>query len=397
MSDELSRLLGRVAERHGAQAQASADPAALVSSIVSRARGRRRATAAISVAASVGLAAAVGGVAYLGAGGAWSPAQEPGVAIALSQAPEPTPEEPTLPSPDASAAPLRGDGFPEASPLDAAAWAAVGEGWTVRIVGVAAAAEGAQAPEAVLYLVSPDERWYEVTALGDEAALDARVATWREREQTLTVTWRDAQGLPHASEVSLPGGEASEIAFAMPGGATSSAVTPVAVDDAGTELWRAVAPDGAARYYRWSADRGWTVAALSTEVLIAGDGAFAAPSGATRGEQVRPDGAALALDRSSRADGVIDEVAFYDLDADVVWVQPSGMTAAGCTFTGWGRLGSQVTYACAGEEPAVDMPKAPPLGGLASLAINQHPDASVAVRSLVAWGGRLSPEALAGS
>ncbi len=360
MSEEIGRQIEDAAAARSREASSRVDRARLADSIVAGATRRRRvrgfATAAFAV---VGVLAVAGGT--VAAMAAWGPdAVAPATQGATPSATVPA-ESSASPSPTVTApvadvgldgiadypalAAARGEGFPSAYVMEDWVWDHVGPGWSLESYSMRLGAyvEPAQeAPNPVVYLVSPDGAAFELVALDHAQSTGLRVVSWREDERTATVWWEgDGTNSGDAAELDLQTGALDPLDFTMPGKIHSRWETPIAVAADGTELWEAGASGVAPRFYRWSHADGWTVAAINALPGLGTTSGFSLFGEFNPGpaKYVRDDGNAVVLERvkdggdPDMGDPPI-EIATYNLARDVVT-----LTQVPPSFEGWELFG----------------------------------------------------------
>lgn len=343
MSDEISRRLDEAVARHGRESASGVALSAIASSVIGKARRRRRVTGALTVAgAFVGLAMVGGGA--LAAVNSWEDRRASfdsaldAPTVAMSQAPSPTPDTSAMPSADPNptramenyppVAATRGSEFPKAYEMRDWVWDYVGEGWSLQsysgnidLGAVKPAGENSDTvPDAAVYLVDPEGAAFELVELDAEHSVGLRVVSWQEDQRTARIVW-DGAGetvTGGGGDLNLDTGEVTPLVFSTPWG-VSSTVEPVAVSAAGNELWRAWLGTHV-RYYRYGPADGWTVASVNDLEGI-GD-RQANPRWDTArlvGETVvgtRPDSAAVVFELRPTGTSAPSHVAVYDVDAE---------------------------------------------------------------------------------
>lgn len=219
--------------------------------------------------------------------------------------------------------------YPEAHVMETWVWDAVGDGWALDVASMVQYPQinGGELAPAVLYLVSPEEVWFEVAPLPERAWNGARVTTWREQDGVATVMWqgRDADGAPNsrmqAAQYTLSSRLLDDLRMSVYGEIAHS-VHFVMANEHGHELWRAESDEGF-KYYRWvrGADAdGWVASALVEAAPEADDasidmGGWPAFTSTTDGDRVllRPGG-------EVQDGGTSLELVTYDLAEDrVLW------------------------------------------------------------------------------
>ncbi|GIG55608.1 hypothetical protein [Demequina activiva] len=167
--------------------------------------------------------------------------------------------------------------YPRAHVMEDWVWDAVGDGWGLYV----AAARWSNTyideplPQAVLYLASPEDVYFELFELPERAWGSARVTSWREDLGTATIWWRDVtddHDRGAGAVVDLRTGEVDDLVMAVYG-ATAYDYTFVMANAGGDELWRAESEAGV-KFYRWSdgADEdGWVATALVEQEPTADD------------------------------------------------------------------------------------------------------------------------------
>ncbi len=200
--------------------------------------------------------------------------------------------------------------YPDALVMEDWVWDYVGEGWSLEVASVQGYAynddgEWVQ-PAAVIYVVSPEDVYFEVAELPERMWNDARVASWVEGEEYVRIAW----GLGEAGRYDLRTGTSEDLEFAVYGAASDS-VSFVAADAAGDELWRAHSANGV-KYYRWTESGGWKASALVAEAPEADW--LATTPGLSFAQAVSGDGETVVL----TVDQDNGDFVAYDLAADTV-------------------------------------------------------------------------------
>ncbi|MDN4480624.1 hypothetical protein [Demequina muriae] len=171
--------------------------------------------------------------------------------------------------------------YPEALVMEEWVWDRAGSGWSLEIASVQMNfyTDDWTQPPAVLYLVSPEERYFELTELPERTWDDARVVSWREGHDTAMIWWA-ADDAEHGragfgGAVDLRSGEVDDLSMAVYG-ETAWDHRFVMANASGDELWRAESEAGF-KYNRWSdgADEdGWVASAVVDEFPSADAASF---------------------------------------------------------------------------------------------------------------------------
>ena len=362
-----------------------------VASVRAGIRRRRTVRAVVSAAAAAALVGAVG----IGSYGVYSHYQaEP--AITVSQSPSPAPTTLTSPTPGPSATPQvtisaspsthpgktiteyppaaasRGAGFPDAYQMRDWVWDYVGEGWSLQSFSVTQPPYAETTVEilpAVIYLVSPDGKAFELLTLPAKYSEGLTVWSWQEDSHGAHIEWKGVNGGGGYAELNLDTGDVSPIVFTTPWGKTSS-VRPLAISGAGDELWEAYLGTHV-RYYRFSPVDGWTVSTLNglegaddTTALVR----WQTASYNAGGGLGSPDGAAVVFERHSGgltsqetgADGSTYtapqtpiQILIYDVNSDSYFLSADNLNLTSPNrecytggFDSW-KGGDTVVYDCA--------------------------------------------------
>ncbi len=231
--------------------------------------------------------------------------------IADDEYPEAAPARPTM-SDNEFDMPVE---YPDALVMEDWVWERVGKGWSVTTVGLPDAkypANDYEIPPAVLYLVSPENVYFEVAELPEELWDGVRVVSWNEDDDSVRLSYG---GLgDQGARFEMRTGEWEEIVFAAYG-ATASANEFVAADAEGNELWMARSESGI-KYYRWdAASHAWSASVLVEEAR--GFNAFQGGI-AVSWYSVAPDGGTIVLDRWSDEDPAEADLVIYDLESDEI-------------------------------------------------------------------------------
>ncbi len=159
--------------------------------------------------------------------------------------------------------------YPRAHVIKDWVWDRVGPGWALDTASAQLNVyeDGWEQPPAVVYLVSPENRYFEVAELPKRAWNDARVVTWRENLDTAMVWWgagaEDRGSGGFGGAIDLRTGALDDLVMAV-NGKTAKGYRFIAANAQGDELWRAESDNGF-KYYRWrqGADEdGWVASAL---------------------------------------------------------------------------------------------------------------------------------------
>jgi len=392
MSDEVSRRLEAAAGAHARAVDEGVDVSLVAASVIGKARRRRRVTASLTVAGAVaGVIAFAGGsfavmntlragetsLAMAAEVPTWGPSSVAG--------PTPQPTTSATPSPMAIAdyppqAPSRGAGFPAAYEMRDWVWDYVGAGWSLQSYSASAGVYSGTSPAAsgaVIYLVDPDGAMFELQEVAPEYSQGLRVVSWQAEARTAHIVWdgdHEAAVPSGGAEIDLATGDILPIVFATPWG-VSSTVAPVAVSAAGDELWEAWLGRHA-RFYRYGATDGWTVATVNDldgiDDLDAQDRWGLASSGADTSIATRPDGATVLFERrtAGRVAGAPTQVAVYRLDtADYTKADAADGLSGDCVVSAWVDARS-VAYACSpgSESHVVQLPPAPAFDNAAGVS-----------------------------
>ncbi|WP_152659553.1 hypothetical protein [Demequina salsinemoris] len=288
-------------ELRGLFAQADADrgaaPDAVVAAVLAGAGRRRRSRTLLSVvAASVGVLA-IGGASWAVTTSTRStgPVAQPSADVTVtassdaSSSAEPSASAAPSATPSETADPYAGDAdgilddeypeaaatrtdpnagveggteisYPDALVMEDWVWDRVGEGWSVEVVSVQSYGydESWDQPPAVLYLVSPEDVYFEVGELPERMWDDARVVSWVEDDGYVRVTW---SGGDYGARYDLLTGATEDVVFSAYG-ETADSNSFVSADAEGNELWSATSESGT-KLYRWDAATGdWSAASV---------------------------------------------------------------------------------------------------------------------------------------
>ncbi|MDN4472296.1 hypothetical protein [Demequina zhanjiangensis] len=203
--------------------------------------------------------------------------------------------------------------YPEALVMEDWVWDRVGEGWSVATVGLpdyrhAGSVGVYEMPPSVIYLVSPEEVYFEIALLPEPLWNGVRVVSWDEEDETVRLSF-DGGGSSGAV-YDLRTGEWEEIVFASYG-ANADSNQFVAADAEGNELWSARSDNGT-KLYRWDArSREWSASALVDQAphVSAEQGGIAASWCA-----VSEEGDRVIL--TGTQDGAWTEIVVYSLTED---------------------------------------------------------------------------------
>lgn len=424
MSEEISRQIEAAAAARSREAASRVDPSHLAELIVAGATRRRRVRGFTAAAfAVVGVVAIAGGT--VAAMSAWGPdAVAPATQSATPTSSE-TAEASTSPSPSVTTpvadvgldgiadypalAPARGEGFPSAYVMEDWVWDQVGTGWSLESFSMAwdpYTEPSPEIPNAVVYLVSPDGAVFELVALDRAKSGGLRVVSWREDERKALVWWEgDGTDNGDAAELDLETGVLDPLDFTMPGKVHSTWETPIAVNASGTELWAAGA-QGVSRYYRWSPDDGWTVAAMNDLDVSGATGGFQSLGDfiLNRPTYVRNDGSAVVFGRGAPGAGEwwsnpLVEIAVYDIERDVVTRAPAPQDVSGGDFARWSAPNSiefsNHIGADAGLEPVtVQVNGAPALGPVPDEFIATNERGTTELSGVVGFGQATATDVL---
>ncbi|WP_152659552.1 hypothetical protein [Demequina salsinemoris] len=237
--------------------------------------------------------------------------------------------------------------YPDALVMEDWVWDRVGEDWAVEVVATQQYYydEAWTQPAAVVYLVSPEEVYFEVGQLPKRMWDDARVVSWVEDEGYIRLEWADG-----AARYDLRTGKTEDLTFAVYGAKASSPAF-VAADAAGNELWSATSDNGT-KHYRWDAATGeWSASSL-VDTYPDIDSEWSYPG--TWGRTVSDDGELVAL----RLDGELDSVfVVYDLAADTSYEftidEASGLDTTSLDLRFADRALLVETWGADGEDTAV--------------------------------------------
>ncbi len=200
--------------------------------------------------------------------------------------------------------------YPTAYEVSEAVWEDVGPGWSVEVVSSVAYPYGDpwQQPAAVLYVVDPDDTYYEVAELPERMWADARVVSWIEDQEFVRLTWG---GGWESARYDLRTGNVLNIIFASYG-QNAYANMFVAADAEGNELWSAES-NGGTKLYRWDGSTGdWAASSLVTEHPDA-DAWWVQEFWRT---EVSEDGRKVVLHVDSAPDTFSGDFVVYDLTTD---------------------------------------------------------------------------------
>ncbi len=205
--------------------------------------------------------------------------------------------------------------YPDALVMEDWVWDRVDEGWSVQVVSVPEfpGPEDWVQPAAVLYLISPEDVYFEVAELPERMWIEARVVSWVEDQEYVRVAWGYFGG--SAARIDMRTGAAEDIVFSSYG-ANATRTLFLSADADGNELWSATSENGT-KLYRWDAtSQTWAAASLVKEHPDA-----SALWGAWWVESVNSADGRFLLLRELEEDEDGDEVAFrtfvlYDLGSD---------------------------------------------------------------------------------
>ncbi|WP_084125230.1 hypothetical protein [Demequina sp. NBRC 110054] len=150
--------------------------------------------------------------------------------------------------------------YPDALVMEDWVWDLVGAGWSMALVsGVADGYHDSYVqPPAVLYLVSPEDVYFEVARLPDEIAGGAQIVSWDEDDGWIRLGWWEGSSSARFDYLT---GAWEEIVF-VSYGETAWHNGFTAANAEGDELWDAYS-FGGRKYYRWDADsEAWSASAL---------------------------------------------------------------------------------------------------------------------------------------
>lgn len=146
--------------------------------------------------------------------------------------------------------------YPKAHQIEDWVWERVGPGWTINSVSKARDYLGVEAqPAAVLYLVSPENYYFDLGSPPEETWGDVRAVSWHERAHTVRLAWLTPDGHDAAGLYDLRTGELDKLQTNVYGERATSH-TFIAGNARGDELWAAHSPAGT-KFYRWTAQKGW--------------------------------------------------------------------------------------------------------------------------------------------
>lgn len=171
--------------------------------------------------------------------------------------------------------------YPRAHVMKDWVWDRVGPGWALDTASVQfnPYESGWEQPPAVVYLVSPEDRYFEVTELPKRAWDDVRVVSWREAQGTAMLWWAN-DGTDHGrtgggGALDLRTGELDNLRMAVYGDMAHD-YRFVTGNAAGVELWRAESDNGF-KFYRWrdgTGGDGWVASALVDQLPTADNAVF---------------------------------------------------------------------------------------------------------------------------
>lgn len=203
----------------------------------------------------------------------------------------------------------------------------------------------------MVYLVSPEGVYFELSELPARVSDGAALVSWHEDERTARIVWNHGTegGLLH-----LETGEVEDTSFQMSNERTKD-VQFLASDTAGKEIWTAWSVDLLeTRFFAWTPDEGW-------ERILAGQDDlyiewFTTPTSA--------DGSAVAFQIFTEADSLfsgkrslppgVPNLVVYSLDSGEShrYVPDLPPGDSDCWFIGWIDLIS-VEYSCWNDEESV--------------------------------------------
>ncbi|WP_084125229.1 hypothetical protein [Demequina sp. NBRC 110054] len=289
LGDELRALF---AQADGSQGAA---PDEVVAAVLAGAGRRRRSRTLLSVAAaSVGVLA-IGGASWAvtTTSRSTTPVDQPSVTVTVTASAAPDASADVSAAEDPYAGDLDGildDEYPEAAParedtndygefgapveypdalvMEDWVWDRVGEGWSVATVGIDDGRYSEDDPivPAVIYLVSPEDVYFEIAELPEELWDGVRVVSWNEDDDSVRLSY--GLGGYYGARFDLRTGDWETVVFAAYG-ATAFANEFVAADADGNELWSARSENGT-KYYRWDAEKEhWSASALVDQAPFA--------------------------------------------------------------------------------------------------------------------------------
>lgn len=240
--------------------------------------------------------------------------------------------------------PWRGEGYPEALTMEDWVWGRTGPGWALVIFAESSSVDSATFPIPVVYLVSPEGVYFELSELPGRVANGATVVSWHEDDRAARIIW---DGGTRGGRLDLETGNVEDTSFGLTSGRTKD-VQFLAANAADKEIWSAWGPDGLeTRHYAWTPDAEWErILTGQDDLLIEW---FVNPTS--------PDSSAVAFQIFTLADSLyaserslppgVPNLVVYSLDTgeDHRYLPAVPYAEPNCWFTGW-IDGVSVGYSC---------------------------------------------------
>jgi hypothetical protein len=230
--------------------------------------------------------------------------------------------------------PWRGEGYPEARLMEDWVWNRTGPGWALVLFAEGSGMSETALPVPVVYLVSPEGVYFELTELPGRVADGATLVSWHEGEKTARIVWDHGT---RGGLLSLETGEVDDTSFGLTAGRTKD-IQFLAASADGREVWSAWGLDGLeTRFYSWTSEAQWEWILSSQDDLHVEW--YVNPTS--------PDSTAVALQIYTAADSLVassrslppgvPNFVVYSLDTgeNHRYIPAMPYATPNCWFTGW--------------------------------------------------------------
>lgn len=224
----------------------------------------------------------------------------------------------------------RGKGYPDALAMEDWVWDRVGPEWMLALFGPDWQSSSGNA---IVYLVSPEGVYFEVTSLPKNITGFPMIVSWHEEQRTARIQW------DYSSEgglLDLSDGSLDPVSFTMDSGPSETEMF-LSANAANREVWAAYGSDWLdLRFFTWTASGGWSALFGSNrDVVLTWGNASNADGSKVLFEIAHPYDSGLASPRSGAAGH--PNLVVYDLDTGKdTLVRPQWPDEANwCSFGGW--------------------------------------------------------------